>query len=146
MGGVGARPNAWPEAAAAFSPLAHNPAPNKSAVARIAMSPLKARRIVEPPKLNYPHHRATENTKGIEQSGLWAAYSTSQMGCIMHEKIPEKANATGKFSWQSRCFPQKSCRFDADVGFLVVNVRLFARHFVRLFFVFIHIPGSLVSF
>jgi hypothetical protein len=35
---------------------------------------------------------------------LWAAYSTSQMGCIMHEKALEKANSTGKLPSQSPIF------------------------------------------
>src|SRR5271157_1194970 len=71
MGGVGARPAAGREAGASFPPSAHNPAPNKSAVAIIAMSPLRAPRIVEPPQLNFPHHRATEDAKAVEQSGRW---------------------------------------------------------------------------
>jgi hypothetical protein len=64
----------------------------------------------------------------------------------MHEKTLEKANSTGKLSSQSRCYLQNSRRFDSNTRFLDINVRLFARHFVRVFFVFIDIPGSLVSF
>jgi hypothetical protein len=52
MGGVGARPTAWPEAAAAFSPLADNPVSNKSAVAIIQTKAFRARCIAEPPDSN----------------------------------------------------------------------------------------------
>jgi hypothetical protein len=52
MGGVGARLTTWPEAEADVSLLAHNPAPNKSAVATNKTTGFRASRMAESPECN----------------------------------------------------------------------------------------------
>jgi hypothetical protein len=53
MGGVGAKPTVWAEAEATFSPLAHNPAPNKSAVPINKTKGFRASRMTESPGSNF---------------------------------------------------------------------------------------------
>jgi hypothetical protein len=54
MGGVGAKPTAWAEAEAAFLLLAHNPAPNKAAVAIKKKKGFRATGMTESPDLYSP--------------------------------------------------------------------------------------------